>query len=156
MLTSKQRAFLRSKATVIDATFQIGKGGVNENMLASIEAALMAHELVKIKCLENCEYTPKEACEGIAEAIEAEEVQVIGNKFVLFKISPEHRRFDLIKLCEIEEKKEKKPAKSAPVKGTKKPKPQGKASAPTSKGTQSKQPGARADKYGYQITKRKG
>jgi RNA-binding protein len=107
MLTSKQRAFLRSKATALTTSFQIGKGGVNENMLKSIEAALLAHELVKVKCLENCEYTPKEALEGIAAALEAEEVQVVGNKFILFKVSPEKRKYDLVNLCEIEEKKEK-------------------------------------------------
>ena len=112
MLTTKQRAFLRAKATAIDTTFQIGKGGVSENMLKSIEDGLRAHEIVKIKCLENCEYTPKEALEGISEALDAEQVQVIGNKFVLFKISPEHRKYDLDRLCEIEApKKEVKPAK---------------------------------------------
>ena len=113
MLTTKQRAFLRSKATTLDTTFQIGKGGVTENMLKSIEDALRAHEMVKIKCLENCEYTPGEAIEGIAEALDAEQVQVIGNKLVLFKISPEHRKYDLDKLCEIEKKTEKKTAKPA-------------------------------------------
>lgn len=111
MLTSKQRAFLRSKAIAIDTTFQIGKGGVNENMLIAIEAALTAHEMVKIKCLENCEYDAKEASAGISEAIGAEGVQVIGNKFVLFKISPENRQYDLEKLCMIAEKAEKKKKK---------------------------------------------
>ncbi len=111
MLTSKQRAFLRSKASAIDTTFQIGKGGVSENMLIAFEAALAAHEMIKVKCLENCEYTPREACDGIAEALDADGVQCIGNKFVLFKISPEHRHYDLEKLTLIEEKEEK-PKKS--------------------------------------------
>ena len=110
-MTGKQRAFLRSKATAIDATFQIGKGGVSENMLIAVEQALAAHEMVKIKCLENCEYTPREASDGICEALGAEGVQCIGNKFVIFKISPEHRRYDLDKLCEIEEKKDKEKEK---------------------------------------------
>ena len=123
MLTTKQRAFLRSKATAIDTTFQIGKGGVSENMLKSIEDALRAHEIVKIKCLENCEYTPKEAMDGISEALEAEQVQVIGSKIVLFKISPEHRRYDLDGLCEIETGKDaKKPAKAGAKKSAVKPK----------------------------------
>ncbi len=102
MLTGKQRAFLRSKATEIDTTFQIGKSGVSENMLSAIEDALEARELLKIKCLENCGYTPREACDGICTAIEAEGVQCIGNKFVLFKISPNHRRYDLDRLCMLE------------------------------------------------------
>lgn len=108
MLTTKQRAFLRARATKIDATFQIGKGGVKETMLKSIEDALRAHEIVKIKCLENCEYTPAEAMEGISAALDAEQVQVIGNKIVLFKISPEHRRYDLDRLTLIEDSKAEK------------------------------------------------
>ena len=156
MLTSKQRAFLRSKATAITTSFQIGKGGVNENMLSSIEAALLAHELVKVKCLENCEYTAKEAMEGIAAAIDAEEVQVVGNKFIIFKISPEKRKYDLVNLCEIEEKKDKKPAKKE-VKGTKKPDSKAyKSRAPRKNGAGEKEAGTRAEKYGYQISKRKG
>ena len=142
MLTTKQRAFLRSKAAAIDATFQIGKGGVNENMLKSIEDALRAHEMVKIKCLETCEYTPKEALDGISEALEAEQVQVIGNKFVLFKISPERRKYDLDKLCLIEkdQKEQKKPAKKP-----------GKAP-----GAQSKKPaGAPVKPKDYRIEKKK-
>ena len=156
MLTSKQRAFLRSKATALTPSFQIGKGGVNENMLKSIEAALLAHELVKVKCLENCEYTPKEALEGIAAALEAEEVQVVGNKFILFKVSPEKRKYDLVNLCEIEEKKEKKPAKEA-VKGTKKiGSKANKGRAPGKKPAPFGAEKSSSEKYGYQISKRKG
>lgn len=110
MLTSKQRAFLRSKATKEDTSFQIGKSGISETLLSSIDDALTAKELVKIKCLENCEYTPREACDGIAEALQAESVQVIGNKFILFRISPNHRKYDLLNFCEIE-RKTKQPAK---------------------------------------------
>jgi RNA-binding protein YhbY len=122
----------------------------------SIEAALLAHELVKVKCLENCEYTPKEALEGIAAALEAEEVQVVGNKFILFKVSPEKRKYDLVNLCEIEEKKEKKPAKEA-VKGTKKigskaNKGRAPGKKPASGGFEKSGP----EKYGYRISKRKG
>ena len=33
MLTGKQKRFLRSKAHHLDPIFQVGKGGVNENMI---------------------------------------------------------------------------------------------------------------------------
>ena len=153
MLTTKQRAFLRAQATSLDAVFQIGKGGVNENMLKSIEDALAAHEMVKIKCLENCEYTAREAMDGISEALDAEQVQVIGNKFVLFKISPKHRRYDLDKLCLIDDDKKKtskktaqKPAQKTGAKTAKKPaqKPAYKPGKPSDrKSAQSGRPGGR-------------
>ena len=97
MLTSKQRAFLRSKATALTTSFQIGKGGVNENMLRSIEAALLAHELVKIKCLENCELSPLEAANLIAEKCSAEVICAIGSKAVLYRRSQKKPKIELPK-----------------------------------------------------------
>ena len=46
MLTSKQRAYLRSLAVHLDTIFQIGKGGINENMTEQISNALEARELI--------------------------------------------------------------------------------------------------------------
>lgn len=87
MLTSKQRAFLTKLAANQKAIFQIGKGGVNENMLTQLENALEARELIKITVLETCEYSPREAAEGAAAALEADVVQVIGRKFILYRKS---------------------------------------------------------------------
>ena len=125
-LSSKQRAWLRSQAQTLDTIFQVGKGGVNENMLKQIEEALEARELIKCNTLDNCEYTTKEAGEGIAAAVEAELVQVIGSKFVLFKISSTNRKYNVaeMKLIEKEAAPKKKPVgvKSAPkAKDKKKP-----------------------------------
>ena len=115
MLTSKQRAFLRSKATAFEPILQVGKGGVSENMLILVEKALDARELIKVHVLENCEYTAREAADGIAEAVGADVVQVIGRKFVLFRISPENRTYDLLNLTVLESEKEKKKKEAAAV-----------------------------------------
>ena len=40
MLTGKQKRYLRSLAHNIDPTFQIGKGGINENMIQQISETL--------------------------------------------------------------------------------------------------------------------
>ena len=94
MLTSKQRAALRSIASQTDAIFQIGKGGVNEAMCKSLADALEARELVKISVLENASAAAKDSANEIAEAIGAEVVAVIGRKIILFKESskPEKRK----------------------------------------------------------------
>ena len=55
MLTGKQKRFLRSKAHHLDPIFQVGKGGVNENMIKQVADALEARELFKISVLQNCE-----------------------------------------------------------------------------------------------------
>lgn len=88
MLTSKQRAYLRGIANTIDTIFQIGKGGVPETLVAQVNDALRAREIIKVKVLENSIYSAKEAANEIAEKTGADVVQVIGNKFVLYKRNP--------------------------------------------------------------------
>lgn len=87
MLTSKQRSYLRSLANNLQPIFQIGKGGINDNMIKQFSDALEARELVKASVLKNAESDTRLVCEEIAEMTQSEVVQVIGSKFVLFKKS---------------------------------------------------------------------
>lgn len=109
MLTSKQRAYLRGRANDYDTIFQVGKGGINENMLEQIDNALEARELIKLRTLENSDFFAREAADTIAEELGADVVSVVGSRFVLYRESEKNKKFDLEKLCEIVE--EKKPAK---------------------------------------------
>ena len=95
MLTSKQRAYLRGLAQNLDTIFQVGKGGVTENMCEQIGNALEARELIKLRVLDNSEYTAKEAANEIAENVGADVVQVIGTRFVLYRESVYHKKIDL-------------------------------------------------------------
>ncbi len=88
MLTSKHRAYLRGIAAEYETIFQIGKGGVTEVMCKEIGEALRKRELIKLKVLENSGWTAREAADAVAEQTGADVVQVIGNKFVLFKRNP--------------------------------------------------------------------
>ena len=96
-ITSKQRAQLRGLAMSEDTIVQVGKGGINENLVASVSAALKARELVKGKVLENSMLTAREACDALAEACGAEQVQVIGTKFVLYKRNNKEPKIVLVK-----------------------------------------------------------
>ena len=96
MLTSKQRAYLRSLAVHIDTIFQIGKGGVNENMTEQISNALEARELIKLRVLDNSGYTAREAAEEIAEAVDAEVIQTVGTRFVLYRESKKNKKIELV------------------------------------------------------------
>jgi RNA-binding protein len=95
MLTSKQRAYLRGLANTLEPVLIIGKGGLNDNMMTDIDAALEARELIKIKILNNSMAEPKEVSIEIADRIGADVVQVIGGKFVLYKQSRENRSIEL-------------------------------------------------------------
>ena len=85
MLTSKQRAYLRGIANSIDTIIYVGKGGMSDEIIKQADDALIAREIIKGKCLENCSLTPREASEIIAEKLSADVVQVIGSKFVLYR-----------------------------------------------------------------------
>ena len=89
MLNSKQRAFLRARAHKMEPILQIGKGGISETVVKQVEDALEARELIKGKVLNNSEYSAQEAAEQLAETCSAEIVQVIGNKYVLYRQSQE-------------------------------------------------------------------
>ena len=78
-------------ANPIDTIFQVGKGGVNEQMCKSIADALEARELIKLKVLDNSDYSAKEAANEIAETVGADVVSVVGKKFVLYKESVENK-----------------------------------------------------------------
>lgn len=85
MLTSKQRAFLRSMANPIDTILMVGKGGMSEDITKQADGALTARELIKGKVLETAPLSPKEAAEQLAGLTGSEVVQVIGTKFVLYR-----------------------------------------------------------------------
>ena len=83
MITSKQRAYLRSLANSEPTIMQIGKGGIGENLIKTISDALEARELIKLSVLENCGYTAREAADELAEALGAEVAGVIGRNIRL-------------------------------------------------------------------------
>ena len=89
MLTSKQRAYLRGRANDYDTIFQVGKGGINENMLEQIDNALEARELIKISVLKNCMDDPGEIAQMLAERTSSEIIHVMGKKIVLYKENKE-------------------------------------------------------------------
>ncbi|MFI3252243.1 MAG: ribosome assembly RNA-binding protein YhbY [bacterium] len=86
MLTGKQKSTLRSIAHNLNALFQVGKDGVNENMVFDILKYLDKHELLKVSILQNCNQDKKEIAE-IFEENEIEVVQIIGKTVVLYKQS---------------------------------------------------------------------
>jgi len=95
MLTGKQKRFLRSKAHHLNPIFQVGKGGVSENMTKQLEDALEARELIKVSILQNCDDDKDEVAEQIVSQTKAELVQLIGHTIVLYKESKENKELVL-------------------------------------------------------------
>jgi RNA-binding protein len=95
MLTGKQKRLLRSKAHHLNPIFQVGKGGVNENMVNQIADVLEARELIKVSVLQNCEEDKDVVAEQLVNGAHAELVQIIGNTIVLYKESVENKQIQL-------------------------------------------------------------
>lgn len=95
MITTKQRAFLRSIATTTEPFHQIGKNGINENLIKTLSDALEARELIKITILETCPETPREVMSSLCEALSCEAVQVIGRKVSIYRPSLNHPTIQL-------------------------------------------------------------
>lgn len=98
-MTTKERAFLKGLAMNLDPVLQIGKASLSDENLGAIEEVLEARELIKLNVLKNCMDDPKEIAVAIAENVDAEVVQVIGRKIVLFRQArhPENRKIELPK-----------------------------------------------------------
>lgn len=95
MLSSKQRAFLKGKASTMDSIFQVGKASVGENMTVQIGQALKKRELIKISVLNNCLDDVREVAEEIAKATGSQVVACIGKKVILYKENSEQKLYDL-------------------------------------------------------------
>lgn len=87
MITSKQRSFLKGLAHELDPIVMIGKGGLTENVIKEMNTCLDTRELIKVKLQEGAELDPKETANRAAEELNAEFVQAIGRKFVLYRYS---------------------------------------------------------------------
>ncbi len=92
MLTSKQRAHLRSIAQGYSCIFYVGKNGIGDELINQLEAAINSRELIKVGVQENCDYTSREAADEIAAQLGADVVQVIGRKFVLWRRSKDPKK----------------------------------------------------------------
>lgn len=86
-MTSKERANFRSMANTIQPILQIGKNGISDNFIKQVDDALEARELIKITLLETAGETAKDLANEIAKSVNAEVIQVIGSKFVLYRKS---------------------------------------------------------------------
>ena len=91
-LTSKQRAQLRDMAAGIDTIVHVGKDGIGDNLVKQVNDALEARELIKGRVLENSMYTAREAAEELRIKARCEVVQVIGSKFVLYRMQHDKSR----------------------------------------------------------------
>ena len=88
MLNAADRKALKAKAHKLEPVVQIGSKGLTDELLAEIERALNAHELIKVRAAGLERRARDEAVDSICRKTGAEEVQQVGKVFVIFRKKP--------------------------------------------------------------------
>ena len=94
-MTTRQRAKLRSMGTILEPIVHIGKEGITDNLCKQAWDALEARELIKVTVQKNAPLDAREACAELCERVHAEPVQVIGNRFVIYRQAREDSKIRL-------------------------------------------------------------
>lgn len=87
MLKPQDKKQLRKEAQSYRSLLQIGKEGVSENLIATLDDSLTAHELVKLNLLKTAPLETKEAAALLAAQTGSEIVHIVGRTFVLYRRS---------------------------------------------------------------------
>ncbi len=89
MITGKQRSYLRKLGQELDPLVFIGKNDMTETVIQELDNLLTSRELVKVKIQEGSILDAKPTANALAEMLNADFVQAIGRKFVLYRPAPE-------------------------------------------------------------------
>ena len=103
MLTGKQRRHLRALGHELKPIVQVGKGGIDEGLIAALDRALADHELVKIKIGDGAGLDRNDAANQLAEQTHSEVAQVLGYTVLLYRADPEDPKIELPKVKAGEE-----------------------------------------------------
>lgn len=85
MISTKQRAYLRSLANPLKPSLTIGKGEIDDSLLKTIDNALTAHELIKIKVLPTSEKGLDVLLEELSAKTQSEPVNRLGRVLTLYR-----------------------------------------------------------------------
>ena len=94
-LSGKAARYLRGLGHHLEPIIQIGKEGITEGLVTATRAALLAHELVKVRVLSEAPIDRKEAGEELAERAGAALAQTLGRTLLLYKRHPHKPKIEL-------------------------------------------------------------
>lgn len=95
MLTGKQRRHLRALGHELKPLVQVGRGGIDEGLVAAVDQALADHELIKVKIGDAAELDRHEVAEALATQTKSEVAQVLGYTVLLYRADPEDPQIKL-------------------------------------------------------------
>ena len=89
LLSTKEILALKSQAHHLNPVVMIGQQGLTEAVIKETDAALTAHELIKVRVLGDDRHERKAMCDALCEAVDAQLVQHIGKLLILWRKNPE-------------------------------------------------------------------
>ena len=87
MINKQEKQYLKGLAHSLKPIFQVGKNGINEDMIIGISDALEHRELIKVSILQNCPYDKKEIAFDLQRLTNSEIIQIIGRTIILYRKS---------------------------------------------------------------------
>jgi len=95
MLTGKEKRYLRSLGSTLDPIVFIGKAALTDAIKKSALEAIVVHELIKVRVLQNCPAAPSAIIAQLAAETGGELVQTIGRNGLIYLHSSEKPRIEL-------------------------------------------------------------
>jgi putative YhbY family RNA-binding protein len=88
MLNPAERKALKARAHKLEPVLMIGGKGLTDEVIAEIDRALAAHELIKVRAAGLEREAREQALSAICQKTAAEPVQQVGKIFVIFRKNP--------------------------------------------------------------------
>ena len=88
-LTPRERARLKARAHALEPVVHIGQAGLTDALVAEVDRALTAHELIKVRIGAADRHDRATLAEAICARTDAAEVQQVGKVLVLWRPRPE-------------------------------------------------------------------
>jgi RNA-binding protein len=87
-LTTRERTHLKARAHALDAMVQVGHAGVTDQLVAEVERALTAHELIKVRIGGADRHERETLGDDLAARVDAAVVHRVGKVLVLWRPRP--------------------------------------------------------------------
>ncbi len=89
MVNQKQKKQLKALAHHLKPVVLVGKEGISDNLIASTNDSLVAHQLIKVHVANTCPVSVQEIAISLSVATKADIIHTIGRMIVLYKPSKE-------------------------------------------------------------------
>ena len=88
-LTARERAHLKARAHALEPLVHVGTVGLSDAVVAEVDRALTAHELIKVRVAAADRDEREALCEALTARTEAASVQRVGKVLVLWRPRPD-------------------------------------------------------------------